>query len=364
MISKEEQIREALAEQAGEWFVSNDERPLDAEQSAALVAWLKASPAHVEEFLGVAVIARDLREACADPELAVERLLARARAEEDGPVLPSRSRVLAAVRNVPVRRWQAAAVTMAAVGVMSVGGLFWRNLRPIAPVSPPVEAAALHFETRHGEQQTHRLADNSVLHLNSDTAVTVRYSKTERRVALTSGEADFEVAHEGERPFRVLAGAAEVIDLGTKFDVRLRSEATVVTVVEGRVGVRPASMSTQPLTPSPRGEPWRFVALSADQQITVSKGEWPAAPIAVDAQRTTAWLHRQIIFERAPLERVASEFNRYTPKPIEITTPKLRDLEISGVFSTDDSEEFLAFLRSLEGVQVEVTATRISVSQK
>jgi ferric-dicitrate binding protein FerR (iron transport regulator) len=42
----------------------------------------------------------------------------------------------------------------------------------------------------------------------------------------------------------------------------------------------------------------------------------------------------------------------------------LRDLEISGVFSVDDSEAFIAFLRSLEGVQVDVTDTRILVSQK
>jgi hypothetical protein len=49
--------------------------------------------------------------------------------------------------------------------------------------------------------------------------------------------------------------------------------------------------------------------------------------------------------------------------PIEIVTPELRNLHISGVFSTDDSEAFIAFLRSLKGVRVEVTATRIRVSR-
>jgi transmembrane sensor len=90
---------------------------------------------------------------------------------------------------------------------------------------------------------------------------------------------------------------------------------------------------------------------------------WPAAPIAVDVERATAWLHRQILFEHEPLERVAAEFNRYTPKPIEIVSPALQHLEISGVFATDDTEAFIAFLRSLEGVRVEVTTTRIRVSQ-
>jgi transmembrane sensor len=220
---------------------------------------------------------------------------------------------------------------------------------------------ALHFETRHGEQQTHRLADNSVLHLNTDTAVTVRYNQRERLVTLTAGEADFEVTHESARPFRVFAGRAEVVDLGTRFDVRLRNESTVVTVVEGRVAV---GLYVPPESRADAGHPAPLVQLGADQQITVAEGAWPATPAAVDAQRTTAWLHRQIMFENEPLDRVVSEFNRYAPKPIEITTPALRNLEMSGVFATDNSDALVAFLRSLEGVKVEVTATRILVSQR
>ena len=57
MNSSEEQVRAVIAEQAGEWFVVNDEGPLDARDSAALAAWLKTSPVHIEEFLGVSAIA-------------------------------------------------------------------------------------------------------------------------------------------------------------------------------------------------------------------------------------------------------------------------------------------------------------------
>jgi transmembrane sensor len=106
------------------------------------------------------------------------------------------------------------------------------------------------------------------------------------------------------------------------------------------------------------------VQLGADQQITVAEGAWPATPVVIDAQRTTAWLHRQIIFENEPLDHVVSEFNRYARKPIEITTPALRDLEISGVFAIDNSDTLVDFLRSLEGVRVDVTATNVLVSQK
>jgi transmembrane sensor len=209
-------------------------------------------------------------------------------------------------------------------------------------------------------QQTHRLADGSILHLNTDTAVAVRYSDKERLVTLTSGEVDFEVVHAPDRPFRVLAGPAEVVDLGTRFDVRLQGSATLVAVAEGRLAVGLSAPTERGRANPDHG---RFVQLGADEQITVTEGGWPATPVPIDAQRATAWLHRQIMFEREPLERVADEFNRYAPKPIEITTPALRSLEISGVFATDDSEAFVAFLRSLDGVQVEESATRIRVSQ-
>jgi len=112
---------------------------------------------------------------------------------------------------------------------------------------------------------------------------------------------------------------------------------------------------------SSQNRPSRFVQLGADQQVVVTEGEWPATPIAVDAQRTTAWLHRQISFDHEPLERVAAEYNRYSSKPIEIATPALRSLLVSGVFATDDSDAFVAFLRSLKGVRVEVTETQIRV---
>jgi len=354
MISNEEKIRAAIAEQAGEWFGANDEGPLDARDSAALAAWLKTTPVHIEEFLGVSAIARDLKEARTDPEYSLEAILARARAEDEPPVQPLWPRVLDAVRVRTSGRWFPAAVAMAACAVLSLGLLLtWNARQPIEHPSATEGITALHFETRHGEQLSRRLADNSMLHLNTDSAVTIRYGKNERLVMLTAGQADFEVAHEPYRAFRVHAGSAEVVDIGTKFDVRLEQGSTVVTVVEGRVAVGPTNSSQNPAP--------RLIELNADQQIRVTVGQWPATPVAVDAERTTAWLHRQIAFDHEPLERVAAEYNRYASKPIEIATPALRNLQISGVFATDDLEAFIAFLRSLKGVRVEVTETRIRV---
>ena len=350
MTSKDEQVRAVIAEQAGEWFVTNDEGPLATEDSAALVAWLKASPAHLGEFLGVSVVARDLREACADPDSSIDTLVARARAEDDTLVRSLWPRVSAAV--FPSRRWLTAAVTLASLAVLSLGLSQLWSVRPASQVSMPASVPALHFATRHGQQLVQRLADSSVLHLNTDSSVTVRYSDTERLITLTSGQAVFEVAHEPQRAFRVLAGSAQVVAVGTRFDVRLTPEATLVTVVEGRVAVGLSATSAA------------IIQVGADQQLRVAAAEWPARPVAVDAERTTSWLRREIVFDHEPLEHVAAEFNRYAPKPIEITTPALRSLEISGVFATDDPDAFIAFLRSLKGVRVEVTEKQIRVSRE
>ncbi len=362
MNSNEEQVRAAIAEQAGEWFAVNDEGSLDARDSAALAAWLKTSPVHIEEFLGVSAIARDLREARTDPQYSLEAILARARAEEDPTVQAPGSRDNYAVRARPSRPWLAGAVAVAASVVLSLGLFSWWNSRDAG--KPPIAESIteLRFKTGHGEQLSRRLADNSVLHLNTESAVTIRYGKTERLVTLTAGQAGFEVAHEPHRPFRVVAGSAEVVDIGTKFDVRLAQNSTVVTVVEGRVEVGPSPVRGT-LGTNRQPQAARFVELAAGQQVSVAEGEWPAVPITVDVQSTTAWLRQEIVFDNEPLERVAAEYNRYTTKPIEIATPALRNLPISGEFATNDPDTFIAFLRSLKGVRVEVTPTRINVSR-
>jgi transmembrane sensor len=344
MNSDDKRIRAAIAEQAGEWFVANEEGPMDARDSAALAAWFMTSPVHIEEFLGVSVVARDLKEARSDPEYSLEAILARAGAEAGPPVQR--------LWPTPSGRWFPAAAAMTVV--LSLGLLFTWNLRPTERPAGLTGIATLHFETGHGEQLTQRLADNSVLHLNTDSAVNVRYSKSERLVTLMSGQAEIEVTHEANRVFRVHTRSADIIDIGTQFDVRLEQGSTIVTVIQGRVAVGPQSSSPNYAV--------RSIELTANQQLRVAEGEWPATPVAVDAERTTSWLHRQIAFDHEPLERVAAEYNRYTSKPIEIATPALRTLRISGVFASDDTEAFIAFLRSLKGVRVEVTETRILVS--
>jgi transmembrane sensor len=349
MNTSEEQVRELIATQAGEWFEAHRDGPLDAAERRAFYAWLAASPAHIEEYLGVALISRHLSVAADDPDMPLGTILDRVR-EESGKVTAFERVAPSSLPGDQTRRmllWGWAAVP-AALAVIGGTLLWWSGLA----------TKAEHYATRHGEQITQRLADGSVIRLDTDSAVTVRYDQTQRLVEVDGGRAFFEVSHDPGRPFRVLAGYAEARAVGTKFDVYRQSNSTVVTVVEGQVAVGLA-----PGQPGAAVAAGRTVTVGAGERLQVSQGSLPATSTPADTRRGTAWLRREIVFEQEPLAIVAAEFNRYSAIPIQIETPQLRSLEISGVFSADDPETFVAFLRSLDGVNVEVTRSRIRVSR-
>jgi ferric-dicitrate binding protein FerR (iron transport regulator) len=56
-------LRSAISQEAIEWFVLNREGEIEGQRQAAFLEWLKASPLCVEEYLRIAVISRNLREA-------------------------------------------------------------------------------------------------------------------------------------------------------------------------------------------------------------------------------------------------------------------------------------------------------------
>jgi len=358
MTQSEEQIRAAVAQQAGEWFVANQAGTLEHEDRAAFFAWLKASPIHVEEYLGVALIARDLRVATDDPRFQLETVLEAARAKESGNVvaidLPRSVRTPATKQSRVPRAWTLVATAAAAALVLAVSIRWWQ------PGKEP-QAPGQTYVTAHGEQSRTPLADGSVLHLNTDSAVTVRYSSVERVVDVERGQALFEVAHDANRRFRVSAGDAHMIAVGTQFEVYRKPDTTVVTVVEGSVavlvGTPPPATSQGVLPPgAPRVEAGYQVRI--DPRLVAAQA--PDA-LPIDATQATAWLQGKIAFEQRPLGEVADEFNRYARIPLEIDDPVLRALPISGVFDARDMDSFTAFLETLDGVTVQRTPTRILV---
>src|SRR6516162_9543519 len=80
MIRGEKQVRVAIAGQAADWFVANDDGLSESEQSE-LVSWLRDSPKHVQAFLEVTQITHDLVAVDA-PNFSIESLVAAARADD------------------------------------------------------------------------------------------------------------------------------------------------------------------------------------------------------------------------------------------------------------------------------------------
>src|SRR5277367_6540597 len=221
MTTTDQQIRAAITQRAADWFVANRAGPLSDGERAAFFTWLKASPIHVEEYLGVAALERGLAAATDDPTMTLDALLELARRDQSDRVVDL---IPATESDFPRGRisYRRVGWSVAAVITLIVGALWM----PIRMRDGQWLGLPKTYQTAHGAQAVWHLPDGSVLHLNTDTAVTVRYSATERLLVLDRGEAMFEVAHDARRAFRVLAGSTNAVAIGTQFDAYRRSGST------------------------------------------------------------------------------------------------------------------------------------------
>jgi transmembrane sensor len=351
MSASDPQIRAAITQVAANWYAAHRAGPLPEAERAEFLAWLKASPIHIEEYLGVAALERTLAAASDDPSLSVDALVEMARADPAGSVVDIAGTVRYEPARVrpPRRFWRRIA---AAAGVSAAGICALWVLR-----DDPGLKGVKTYRTVHGEQGVWPLPDGSTLHVNTDTAVTVRFSSAERLVDIDHGEVTVEVAHNDSRTFRVHAGSADAVAVGTDFDVYRRTDSTLITVVSGQVAVSVGGRA--PPRTARAGLP-SGLRVSAGQQVTVVAGAL-SAPEPSDVRERTAWLERKIVFDQRPLGAVADEFNRYNDIPFTIDDPALRRLTISGAFNAADMDSFAAFLESLDGVRVERLPTGFKV---
>jgi transmembrane sensor len=345
--STDERLRKVVLEQATEWFARQRAGDaLTAAEQSAFMDWLRQSPLHVQEYLALRQLARDLPAALEGIVAAIDRTSA----DTVGPpsnVVPLGHRQPAEF-GTPRKRLRMdrrmllalAAALMLALGVYSLVSAPGLRLWPDVITVP------------HGEQRTVELPDGSVMHLNASSRVTVQFSRAARLIKLEQGQALFEVTEDARRPFRVRAGTTEVLAVGTQFDVYRRSqERTTVTVLQGRVEV----MSPEP--PSGSADSVRVAAntlplqVSAGEQVQLDPTKVPHVE-PVDARLATAWIHREIAFDHRPLGEIAEEINRYARVPIGIEDASLRELRVSGVLDAYDTDSLLLFLGQYGEVEV------------
>jgi transmembrane sensor len=218
------------------------------------------------------------------------------------------------------------------------------------------------YKTSVGEQRSITLADGSIVELNAQSKVRIAFGDRQRDVELLEGQALFRVAKDHMRPFVVHAGTASVRAVGTQFDVNRKRLGTTVTVLEGRVAVASAavtsgegavtqrdagSVSTDLLSKPGSGE----ILLISGEQMTVTPTEVRKSDTP-DLAAATAWTQHLLIFDGTALQDVLEEFSRHSARRIKIDSPELAALKISGQYTSTNPDSLLSFLSLQQGVVV------------
>lgn len=304
---------------AARWLVRMQADDCTMRERAACLRWQAADPAHATAYAELERIQRGTVGLGVDPVRGEALQAIRARGDRRAG---TRRRV---------RRWSAG--LGAAAALLLAVGLGWYGWDPAAPT--------LRYATAVGERRTVLLEDGSELLLDTDSAVTVRYSRKRRGLALERGQAQFTVVPAPQRPFVVRAGAGEVRALGTRFQVRRLADAVQVALLEGRVSVT-----------APAGAGTRTATLEAGEGLRFDgAGLWAGGP--VDAEAAAGWPRGELVFHQRRLAELVEEMNRYTPVKLRLGDPALAELRLSGVFYDGNQASLLNALEQVWEVRAE-----------
>jgi transmembrane sensor len=341
------QNADQIEQEAAEWLVKVDEDGTP-EASRKLAAWLASNPRHRAAFLRISTawrradVMRRLAQPgeLADPDLlaperppAAESITEPVRAEpvhlEPSRVTPIRPHVHELPPAPPDRSRVAIA---AGLGVFLIGGGAW-----LAHTARGTQT----YATAIGEFHRVALDDGSGISLNTNTRVRVSFTKTERRVELVQGEAQFEVAHDTQRPFLVHAGNTVVRAVGTAFVVRLRNRESVdVLVTEGRVAINPPSQN-----------------LVSAGQLALVRNDSITTRSVDDITRRLAWTEGMLIFAGETLADAVADFNRYNHRKLVIADPSIARQAIGGAFRSTSPDRFAVALKKTFGFEAHVDET-------
>lgn len=259
-------------------------------------------------------------------------------------VMTYRADAIGEVRRANARRWFKAS---------GAGGFKWKIAAAIAGVVllgiawqlSPYGYRFGEYRTDIGEQRIVELTDHSRITIDAATRLQVRFSDEARTVRLLEGQAQFSVAKDPGRPFKVLAGDRTVVAIGTVFTVEYVDRNIHVAMLEGKV-----------LVGEGRAE---GVSLSAGEELHIaSNGKTLITPKA-DLEAATAWRQGKVIFRTEPLAKAVNRMNRYSRLQLEIDDASLAAKNISGVFEAGDTRGFVDALQRYLPVTAEYTSDDI-----
>jgi transmembrane sensor len=321
-----EDIR-AIEAAAARWFVRLHDHPVSAQTEAEFDAWLDQSAQHRACYMRCEVTMALARGLGDDPALEADLTETKRIAEAE-----ARSQAAARRRSAATRVWfgAVAATVIAAAGV----GYF---------LTDRVERHE--YRTAVGEQRSITLSDDSVVTLNTDTALDVSLSKRVRRIDLHQGEAFFSVAHDSSRAFEVWAAGGKVRAVGTQFGVEIDRDEVTVSVLEGAVVVLPMAAG---VSDTPAGAP----QVAANQSVRYRSGGAIGPVAAADVRRINAWREGKLVFENIPLADAIAEYNRYTTRKVVLSADEVGRQTVSGALQIGDAQSLGFLLRESLGLRV------------
>ena len=197
-------------------------------------------------------------------------------------------------------QWSAAAAAVllacAGLGHYMADRILERRTRDMMAITAP-----------NGQSMSVTLSDGTTVWLNSGAKLEYPsiFSRKTRRVKI-SGEAMFEVEHDASRPFIVETFACDAEVLGTKFNVKARSEdgEFVASLVEGKVRV------------TDRFNTNNHVELRPREQVTHLNGRLILGRIP--EHEGFLWREGLIAFRDASFGDLLDEFEKYYGVKIEV----------------------------------------------
>ena len=213
----------------------------------------------------------------------------------------------------------------------------------------PVDYWMADQRTATGEQRQLRLADGTLLNLNTHSAVDVRFDDTTRRIILQEGEIMVETGHGDPRPFIVQTRDGSLRALGTRFMVKREDDGTRLSVLQSRVEAHPENSAE--LAVYNEGQQVLMHRDRLGQMLTVSPG-------------ADAWTRGMLVLDNVRLADMVSELNRYQRGHLGVD-PEVADLRITGSFPLNNIELALNALIPTLPVQIrQRTPWWVTVSPK
>ncbi len=200
--------------------------------------------------------------------------------------------------------------------------------------------------------ESRELDDGSVVFLNRGSLIEVDYNENRRQVSLISGEANFTVAKDMNRPFVVEVEGFQIKAVGTAFNVKYLDQTVDIIVTEGVVAINSSENDSA-------DNAGLDELLNENQRVVIpldKKGTQHLEIQQVDEsviESTINWKPTLIDFENVPLIEIINEFNRRNTVQMQIIDDSVNDVYISSIFWSDNINGFIKLLEANFGVRAE-----------